>query len=202
MDELTKAQRHELLRVVDGLRGAIEASVSLSAPLEELASLADQTETLARSLRARSGEKAIPRFDPAFDPNDANAMIAFSPVTGRYNPLAPPVELTCEPGTPPHIVGRIAFGEAHEGHPSSVHGSILAAVYDQLLAHAAIAAGCGGPTATLTVHFRRMTPLRTPLRFESWVERIDGRKAFVLGTCHAAGELLTEAEGLFVRFRG
>jgi hypothetical protein len=46
-----------------------------------------------------------------------------------------------------------------------------------------------------------MTPLHTPLRFEAWVERIDGRKVFVRGLCHAAGELLTESEAIFVRFQ-
>jgi acyl-coenzyme A thioesterase PaaI-like protein len=85
-----------------------------------------------------------------------------------------------------------------------VHGSIIASVYDQLLAFAAIAAHCAGPTATLTVHFRRMTPLHTPLRFVAWVDRVDGRKAFVRGECRArdGGELLTESEGMFVRHKG
>jgi acyl-coenzyme A thioesterase PaaI-like protein len=207
MDEFTQAHRAELLRVVDGLRGAIEASVSLSAPLDELRALADQAHALARSLKARSGQKPIPRYGPPFDPNDPNAMIAYSPITGPYSPLAPPVKLSVEPGESgeaTRVVGAIAFGEAYEGPPSSVHGSIIASVYDQLLALAAIAADCGGPTATLSVQFRRMTPLRTPLRFEAWVDRIDGRKAFVRGACRAVagGELLSESEGMFVRFRG
>jgi hypothetical protein len=207
MNEFTRAQRDELLRVLGGLRGAIEASVSLSAPLDELRSLADQAHALARSLEARSGQKPIARYGQVLDASDPNAMIAYSPITGPYNPLAPPVELSVdagETGEHPHVVGAIAFGEAYEGPPACVHGSIIASVYDQLLALAAIAAECAGPTATLTVHFRKMTPLRTPLRFEAWVDRIDGRKAFVRGTCRArdGGELLSESEGLFVRFRG
>jgi acyl-coenzyme A thioesterase PaaI-like protein len=198
--ELSEEQRRELLRVIDGLRGAIEASVSLSAPVEELAALADEAHALAGKLARRSGKKAIARYR-AFDPGDPNGMIAFSPITGPYNPLAPPVQLSVAPGETPRIVGTIAFGEAYEGPPSSVHGSIIASVYDQILALAAIAADCAGPTATLTVHFRKMTPLRTALRFEAWVERIEGRKAFVRGACHAGEELLSESEGMFVQFR-
>jgi acyl-coenzyme A thioesterase PaaI-like protein len=198
--DFSEEQRRELLRVIDELRGAIEASVSLSAPAAELAALADQAHALTSALAARSGSKLVARY-LAFDPRDPNAMIAFSPITGRFNPLAPPVELSLEPGETPRIVGTIAFGEAYEGPPSSVHGSIIASVYDQILALAAIAADSAGPTATLTVHFRKMTPLRTPLRFEAWVERIEGRKAFVRGACHAGEELLTEGEGMFVRFR-
>jgi acyl-coenzyme A thioesterase PaaI-like protein len=206
MDDFSGAQRDALLRVISGLRDCVEASVSLSGSVDDLAALADQAHALARSLQSRSGKKPVPRYNPGLDPADPNAMIAYSPITGRLNPLAPPVELSIEhaPGEAPRVVGAIAFGEAYEGPPSSVHGSIIASVYDQLLALAAIAADHGGPTATLSVQFRRMTPLRTPLRFVAWVDRIDGRKAFVRGECRAqgGGELLTESDAMFVRYRG
>jgi len=202
MSQASEAQRREILRVLAGLRRAIEASVSLCAPAEALAELADRSERLAAALESSTGERPVPRYASRFDPADPNAMIAYSPITGWFNPLAPPVELRVEPGDPPHVVGSIAFGQAYEGPPASVHGSIVASVYDQLLALAAIAAGHGGPTATLTVHFRKMTPLHVGLRFDAWVDRVDGRKAFVRGTCHAGAELLSESEGLFVRFRG
>jgi hypothetical protein len=202
MDEpFSEAQRRALLRLVDGLRVAIEASVSLSAPEAELAALADDAHALARALAARSGKRPIPRYGPGLDPHDPNALIPFSPVTGRYNPVAPPVELSLVPGDPPRVVGEVTLGEAYEGAPSCVHGSVIASVYDQVLALAPIFADCAGPTATLTVHFRKMTPLHVPLRFAGWVERIEGRKAFVRGTCHAGDELLSESEGLYVQFR-
>jgi acyl-coenzyme A thioesterase PaaI-like protein len=199
--EFTPEQNRELLRVMDGLRRAIEASVSLRAPAGDLSALADETHALADALHARSGDKPIPRYGRGLDPRDPNLMIAYSPITGRYNPLAPPVEITLEPGPPPRVVGAITFGDAYEGPPACVHGSIIASVYDQVLALAAIANDAGGPTATLTIHFRRLTPLRTPLRFEAWIERIDGRKAFARGTCHAGGELVSESEGMFVSIR-
>jgi hypothetical protein len=199
----SEQQKRELLRLIDGLRRAIEAAVSLNAPLEELSSLADRTHALAAALLARSGSKPIPRYGPRFDPLDPNAMIAFSPVSGRYSPLAPPIELALEPGPPPRILGDVTFGEAYEGPPSAVHGGVIASAYDQILALAALASDAGGPTASLTVHFRRLTPLRIPLRFEAWVERIDGRKVFVRGTCRVAssGDLVSEGEGMFVRFQ-
>jgi hypothetical protein len=201
MDPFSEDQRRELLRVVDGVRRAIEASVSLAAPLEELTALADQAQALAARLHERAGTRPIARYNPAIDPADPNAMIAFSPVTGRYNPMAPPVELSLTPGPSPRIVGTVSFGDAYEGPPSSVHGAAIASVYDQLLALAAIASDAAGPTATLTVHYRKMTPLRTALRFEAWIDRIDGRKAFARGTCQAGEVLLSEAEGIFVRMR-
>ena len=190
----------QLLRLTDGLRRAIDASVSLNLSGAELSELADRVHHVAEALRERSGEKPFSRYGDALDALDPNAMLPFSPVTGRYNALAPPVELELRPGAPPRILGRVTFGSPYEGPPSSVHGSVVASVYDQLLALAAIASDAGGPTATLTVHYRKRTPLRTLLHFEAWTERIEGRKAFVRGTCHAGGELVSESDGVFVRF--
>lgn len=202
MAYLDEPARGELLRVVGALRRAIDASVRLQAPRDDLAALAQRAEALAEALEARGGDRPVPRYHSRLDPADPNAMVAFSPVTGRYSPLAPPVELAIEPGPDPRVVGTVTFSDVYEGPPASVHGAIIAGVYDQLLAHAAIASDAPGPTATLSVRFRRLTPLNTPLRFEGWVDRIDGRKVFAKGTCHAGGELVTDAEGMFVRIGG
>ena len=202
--EFTGEQRRELLRIVAELRRCIEAAVALKAPAEELASMADQARALAEALRERSGGRPVPRYNPPLDHGDPNAMIAFSPVTGRYSPLSPPIEIALEPGPDKQlrVVGRVTFGEAYEGPPESVHGGIIASSYDQMLAFACMANGAGGPTATLTVRFRKLTPLRVPLRFEAWVDRIEGRKVFARGTCQGAdGEVVSESEGLFVRFQ-
>jgi acyl-coenzyme A thioesterase PaaI-like protein len=200
MPYLDEEQRRELLRLVAGLRRAIDASVSLQAPRDELTVLADRAHAFAEALEAWRAGRPVPRYNPPLDPSDPNAMIAFSPATGRYNPLSPPVELAIEPG--PRVVGTVAFADAYEGPPSSVHGSVIASVYDQLLAHAAIASDAGGPTAVLTVRYRKLTPLKTPLRFEAWVERIDGRKAFVKGECRAGEDLVSEADAVFVKYSG
>ena len=192
--------RAELRRLVDGLRRAVDASVSLDLPAAELSALADDAHALARALGEGSGRKPFPRYGGALDPGDPNSMLPFSPITGRYNPLSAPVEIEIVAGPPARIVGRVTFGSPYEGPPSGVHGAVVAAVYDEVLALAAIASNAGGPTATLTVRYRKLTPLRAPLRFEAWTDRIDGRKAFVRGACYAGEELVSEAEGLFVRF--
>jgi acyl-coenzyme A thioesterase PaaI-like protein len=202
--ELTDEQRRELLRIVAELRRCVEAAVSLRAPLDQLTSMADQARALADALHARGGGRPVPRYGPTLDPDDPNAMIAFSPVTGPYSPLAPPIEIALEKGADGErrVVGRVTFGEAYEGPPDSVHGGIVASAFDQMLALACLARGAGGPTATLTVRFRKPTPLRVPLRFEAWVDRIEGRKVFARGTCLTPdGDVVTESEGMFVRFQ-
>ena len=63
-----------------------------------------------------------------------------------------------------------------------------------------MAAGCAGPTATLSIHYRAPTPLGEPLRLEAWQERVEGRRIHTMGRCFHGNTLLTEAEGLFIHF--
>ena len=55
-----------------------------------------------------------------------------------------------------------------------------------------------GFTAYLHVEYRKPTPLNRPLELKGWIDKIEGRKRFIRGTCHLDGELLTEANGLFI----
>jgi acyl-CoA thioesterase FadM len=76
---------------------------------------------------------------------------------------------------------------------------MVAAMYDDLLGRSQLAAGF---TGSITVRYRRPTPLNRDLDVRAWVDRVEGRKRWVHGTCHLDGELLTEAEGLFIAPRG
>jgi acyl-CoA thioesterase FadM len=54
-------------------------------------------------------------------------------------------------------------------------------------------------TASLTIHYRRPTPLYTDLRIEAHTDRVEGRKVYTKGSI-LAGDLVTaEAEGLFIQ---
>ncbi len=53
-------------------------------------------------------------------------------------------------------------------------------------------------TGTLTVRYRRPHPLHTRIDFEGELLRIEGRKIFTAGRSSAHGELLAEAEGIFI----
>jgi acyl-coenzyme A thioesterase PaaI-like protein len=117
---------------------------------------------------------------------------------GQLNPISPPLVLHAEDD---RVAGEVTLGATYEGAPGLVHGAIISAIYDEVLALANTVNGSPGPTGRLTVHFRRPTPLDTPLRFEAWTERADERKVLARGRCLADGELCTEAEGPFVRIR-
>ena len=53
-------------------------------------------------------------------------------------------------------------------------------------------------TGTLTVRYRRPTPLHRDLRFEGTLDRVEGRKIFTTGRCFDGDDVTAEAEGLFI----
>ena len=58
--------------------------------------------------------------------------------------------------------------------------------------------GQPGMTGTLTIRYRKPTPLDTDLRFEATVQRVEGRKIFAEGRLYAGDVLTAEAEGVFI----
>lgn len=193
MDE----QKRELLRLASALRGLVESSVALSAPLSELTAMADAAEALGVRAAGFAGERPFPRYAAPVD-GDLNTILPWGVISGPYNPLAAPVSMSAEGGK---AIGTARFGLAYEGPPGGVHGGVVAAVWDQVLAYACMIQGTPGHTATFTTSFRAITPLRDELRFEAWVERTEGRRVHARGQCHAGGKLVSEAEGIFIQFR-
>jgi acyl-CoA thioesterase FadM len=55
-----------------------------------------------------------------------------------------------------------------------------------------------GPTATLTLRYRRPTPLRADLVFEAWIASVEGRKVTTRGQVRHGETVTVEAEGLFI----
>lgn len=115
-------------------------------------------------------------------------------VVGARNPVAPPLTIV-------HHEDRVSsdfeLSAAYEGPPSLVHGGVSALILDQLLGEAAAAAGTPGMTGTLTVRYRRATPLGA-LRAEARVDRTEGIKTYAVGTISDAEGVCVEAEGVFI----
>ena len=117
------------------------------------------------------------------------------PIVGKSNPIAPPVEIEIVERV---VRGRVNLGYGYEGPPGYVHGAVIAGIFDQILGLANLASGNVGMTGTLTIKYRKPTPLDVELRLEGAVDRAEGRKTFVRGSLFAGDDLLGEAEGLFV----
>lgn len=119
-----------------------------------------------------------------------------SPISGESNPLASPLRLRIDGEV---TRGTATYGAAYEGPPGLVHGGVVVAAFDELLAVAQAASGTAGFTGTLTIRLRRPTPLFRPIDYEGGVDRAEGRKIHAWGRSTCDGEVTAEAEGIFIR---
>ena len=192
-------RERELRRLADAVRRLAAATVEHIAPGGETDALAAEVEALAARLEAHVPQPVPPRYiHPDLLPPDQRHPhdgSQFDYVIGLYNPLALPVQMSFEDG---RAVGRALFTTPYEGPPGCVHGAVLAACFDQVFVLATMATGTGGPTVQLEMSFRRPTPLRRPVVFEAWVERVDGRKIHTAGRVVHDGQVCVEASGVFV----
>jgi acyl-coenzyme A thioesterase PaaI-like protein len=192
---LTSERASEIRDVADAVRALIERMVATEAPVEVFAGVADDLRAVAARLAQYPQQPLYFGAAEAATAADASGPFDNSPLLGRANPLAPPLHLEVDGD---RVVGTARFGSAYEGPPGCVHGGFVAATMDELLGLAQAVGGAPGMTARLTVNYRSPTPLRTELRLEGRIERVEGRKTTCRGTIHAGDRLCAEAEGLFV----
>lgn len=120
------------------------------------------------------------------------------PVSGQENPLGLAIRLRREDDC---AVATVRFDAACAGLPEITHGGAVAAVFDDLMGFVLVSLNLlVGYTARLTVSYRAPVPLRTEIEFRGRLTRHEGRKLFIEATARAAssGQLLAEAEGLFI----
>jgi acyl-coenzyme A thioesterase PaaI-like protein len=168
----------------------------LGAAGAQLAEVADRLEAAAAASR-RDRRTPGPSGFPGVHPQD---HFPTSPMIGYANPLSPPVEVWAIHGEngQREIRGRVTFDYPFEGPPTCVHGGVIAELFDELLGLSNILAGLGAMTGTLTVRYRRPTPLLAPLELAARHTRQDGRKVYAWGGLYHEGELTAEAEGVFI----
>jgi acyl-coenzyme A thioesterase PaaI-like protein len=185
----------EMRDLADAVRELIERMVATQAPPDVFAGVAGDLRGVAARLGEYPQGSLYFGYAEAANAGDASAPFDNSPLLGLANPLAPPLLLRVEED---RVVGTARFGSAYEGPPGCVHGGYVAAAFDELLGLTQTLGGSPGMTGRLTVHYRSPTPLQTELALEGRLDRVDGRKTFVVGTIHAGDRLCAEAEGLFV----
>ena len=194
-ERVPDARQREMRRVADAARQVIERLVATRAPEEALARAADRLEAAVAELAEHPQGRVYEGFAESANAGSPHGFFDHSPIIGHANPLAPPLRLTVEDG---RIVGTARFGSAYEGPPGAVHGGYVAAAFDEVLGMAQSLSGTPGMTGTLSIRYRRPTPLHTELRFEASLDRTEGRKLFTTGRLFAGDVLCAEAEGLFI----
>ena len=191
--ELTP-RRAEMRRLGDNVRRIIDALMMTKAAEDDLSTAADTLEYVATILEQYPRGRLY-EFAESAVAADPYAFFDHSPVMGMANPLAAPLKLEVRDGV---VYGSVRFGAAYEGPPGSVHGGYVACAFDEVLGLAQSVGGNPGMTGTLTVRYRRPTPLLTDLRFEARLDRTERRKIFCSGELYAPDGLCAEAEGIFI----
>ncbi len=188
-------QRLAWHRLSAAMRKINEALMDMDAAEADLLAAADATEELARKLEEKRAGHQHWGYAESSTAGSPRAMLDRSPLIGLGNPVAPPLSFSVEGD---RVVGHGSFGLQYEGPPGHVHGGFVAAALDELLGMAQSLTGRPGMTGTLTIRYRRPTPLHRDLSLVAWVERVEGRKIFAAGTLSAGETLCAEAEGVFI----
>ena len=189
------AERAALHRLAAVLRGMTEALMDTAASEAQLVAAAEGAEKLLAVLEGAPRHRALWGYAESSNSGDSRAMFDSSPMIGLGNPVAPPLRLSV---VDDHVEGSVVFGTAYEGPPGHVHGGLVAAAFDELLGMAQSLTGNPGMTGSLTVRYRKPTPLHREIRFFGKVDRVEGRKIFTSGTLFDGETLCAEAEGLFI----
>ena len=93
---------------------------------------------------------------------------------GAYNPSFPEYRLAVADGDPDTATGTVTFPLNFEGPPGLVHGGFLGVFFDCVIQHHNCATRLSGKTRSLTVKYRRPTPLLTELTFD--VQRCESER--------------------------
>jgi acyl-coenzyme A thioesterase PaaI-like protein len=192
MDDNWAARR----QVSDATRRLIEKLVTSTADTDQLLSIAaiinEQADTLAcaSQLYGRVAFKEAGDFD-----SHASLGYELNPLDGKSNPIAAPIIIWFEGDK---ILAKVTMGWQYEGPPNSVHGGFVAALFDQFLGVGQKLTGQPGFTGTLSVKYIKPTPIATELLLEGRVDRIEGRKSFLVGEMWAGDVLTATCEGIFI----
>lgn len=187
-----RAARH---RLAAALRRTIALLMDADAPEEEINRAAERAERFADELASFPQNRALWGYAETSNAGNPRAFFDSSPLVGLSNAVAPPLHLTVNGD---HVEGEVVFHTQYEGPPGHVHGGFVAAAFDEVLGLVQSLTGQSGMTGTLTVRYRRPTPLHRQLRFYGKVDRVEGRKIFTIGQLFDGETLCAEAEGIFI----
>lgn len=190
--DLPRSQPAEAVRdLIDLLMTKDFGDGILLAEAEVLRGVVDRLERAGGDGRRSRSTPDIAGHPGDFFPN--------SPMSGWANPISPPISIWAEEDEQGrYIRGRAIFTIPYEGPPTCVHGGMVALLFDEILGNANLVANRPGMTGTLTIKYRRPTPLLTPLDLEARQVSVDGRKIHTQATISVNGEVTAEATAIFI----
>ena len=189
----------QTVRAAALLRRVTDLLVALEGEDDAVERLIADLEKAEATLRGVVPPDPAPRVGPAAD-GDGRVYLDHAFSIGAYNPCFPEYEIDVDDEARAH--GSVRFPIAYEGPPGLVHGGVLAVFFDCVVQHHNCEVGLAGKTTSLTVRYRRPTPLLTPLRFT--LERAVGDDRIqTSGTLWMGEKVVCEAEvDAIAGFRG
>ena len=181
-------QASAAVALATAMRSLNRAIVGTTASDEVLAGLTAEINGLVDRLAPHARPS---RYEQA-NAISGTGTFANHPMIGPANPCAPRIAMRVDGD---RLVGEVMFTTPQEGPPGYGYGGYLAAGFDAILLMTAGINGHGGPTKSLTVRYRRPTPLHTPLRYVGEVEAVEERVTRVTGRLEdGAGTVYVEGE--------
>jgi acyl-coenzyme A thioesterase PaaI-like protein len=194
VEDERRASKHRLVREVKRIVDNAALLDVGANDTPQLAEFADGAAALADSLEQAPSLRAVGGAAVA---GPADAVLAErSPVSGRSNPLAPPLHL--EMNDEGITRAWAVWTDAYEGPPGCLHGGWVAAAFDDVMGLAQMASGRAGFTGTLTVKMLEPTPLHERIDYKAWLDHAEGRKIWCKATARHGDVLVGEAEILFI----
>jgi acyl-coenzyme A thioesterase PaaI-like protein len=178
--------------LTDAVRGLVDATIRTTVEEAEIAAVRAEVEALTARLRVSQIDGS---FGVRFSRGRGRAW--GNTVVGVRNACAPPLHVERHPDGTGEVWSDFHLGAAYEGPPGLVHGGVSAMILDQMLGEAAGSGGKPGMTGTLTLSYRRATPLGD-LRAEAWIDRSEGIKTWAKGHLLGPEGVCVEAEGVFI----
>ena len=186
--------------IADALRKISSHLIRMEASEEELIAYASEVEALEKRLaqqgKVDTGELFKKMINVEASGDDVLMGHDYNILDGKSSVIGFPMETYIEGD---RVKGWAKVPLPFQGPPQRVHGGMVAAIFDVLLAQTQAIAKVMGYTASLEISYKDATPLDTELELEAWVESIDGRKMFNAGEIRANGKVCASAKGLWIQ---
>lgn len=177
--------------LAESVRDLVDATIRTEADAQTVAAVKADIDAAVARLRSKQIDGAFGVRHTA----SGERMTWGNAAVGIRNPLAPPLDVHCEPDG--RRFADFHLGAAYEGPPGHVHGGVSALILDHVLGEAASQDGKPRFTGSITMRYVRATRLG-PLHAEAAVTRTDGVKTFCAGFISDAEGITVEAEGVFI----
>ncbi|CAM3126164.1 PaaI family thioesterase [Mycobacterium colombiense] len=180
---------------VNELANAVRASQAPVDVTEKARMLIQQARGLLDE-HAWPGPYAVEQLAPpgdgmlVWDPEDLRKTIPYSPFLGDLNPASARANVWADGDA---VRGVVTTSAIHAGPIGTVHGGVVAALFDELTSLAIMAAGRVGYTQSLTVNYRRPTPLGAELQLWAQTAGQTGRVFLTSAEISHGGQVTASA---------